>query len=217
MNRRDDKALPAPLDQESRVVAQDHTALKLWLRLLTCTTLIEASVSQRLRRGFASTLPRFDLLAQLYRAPEGLGMSELSRRLMVTGGNVTGLADQLEHEGILLREAVPGDRRAIRLRLTEVGRARFTEMAAAHESWVVSLMSDLSASEQRTLRALLGKLKSALHRDADQAPALAALAQATPETSDPAPTHAPSALRRSRIARAPTAPRTRSPNPSGDS
>ena len=210
MNRRDDKALPAPLDQESRVVAQDHTALKLWLRLLTCTTLIEASVSQRLRRGFASTLPRFDLLAQLYRAPEGLGMSELSRRLMVTGGNVTGLADQLEHEGFLVREAVPGDRRAIRLRLTEVGRTRFTEMAAAHESWVVSLMSDLSSTEQRTLRTLLGKLKSALHRDADPAPA-------AHEISDPEPAHAPPALRRARPTRASVTPRTRTPNPSGDS
>ena len=210
MNRRDDKALPAPLDQESRVVAQDHTALKLWLRLLTCTTLIEASVSQRLRRGFASTLPRFDLLAQLYRAPEGLGMSELSRRLMVTGGNITGLADQLEHEGFLLREAVPGDRRAIRLRLTAEGRARFTEMAAAHESWVVSLMSDLSPAEQRTLRALLGKLKSALHRDADQA-------QAILDTSDPEPTHAPPASRRARPARASATPRHRPRTPSGDS
>jgi DNA-binding MarR family transcriptional regulator len=167
MNRRDDKAALVPLDQESRVVAQDHTALKLWLRLLTCTTLIEASVSQRLRRGFGSTLPRFDLLAQLYRAPEGLRMSELSRRLMVTGGNITGLADQLEREGLLLREAVAGDRRAIRLKLTFEGRERFAEMASAHESWVVSLMAHLSAAEQRTLRDLLAKLKVGLHQEAE--------------------------------------------------
>ncbi len=167
MNKRDDRAALAPLDQESRVVAKDHTALKLWLRLLTCTTLIEASVSQRLRRGFGSTLPRFDLLAQLYREPEGLRMSELSRRLMVTGGNVTGLADQLEREGLLLREAVPGDRRAIRLMLTPSGRARFADMARAHESWVVSLMSELSATEQRTLRDLLGRLKTSLHQEGE--------------------------------------------------
>ena len=167
MNKRDDRAALAPLDQESRVVAEDHTALKLWLRLLTCTTLIEASVSQRLRRGFGSTLPRFDLLAQLYREPEGLRMSELSRRLMVTGGNVTGLADQLEREGLLLREAVPGDRRAIRLMLTPSGRARFADMARAHESWVVSLMSELSATEQRTLRDLLGRLKTSLHQEGE--------------------------------------------------
>lgn len=168
MNKREDtKASFTLLDQESRVVAHDHTALKLWLRLLTCTTLIEGSVSQRLKRGFSSTLPRFDLLAQLYRVPAGLRMSDLSRRLMVTGGNITGLADQLEHEGFLVREAVHGDRRAICLKLTDSGRARFAEMAHAHESWVVALMSSLSPTEQQTLLDLLGKLKLALHHDYD--------------------------------------------------
>jgi DNA-binding MarR family transcriptional regulator len=167
MNKREDStADPAPLDQESRVVARDPTSLKLWLRLLTCTTLIEASVSQRLRRRFASTLPRFDLLAQLDREPQGLRMSELSHRLMVTGGNITGLADQLEREGLLIREAVPGDRRAIRLRLTREGRNRFADMAREHEAWVIGLMSPLTTSEQQLLRDLLGKLKAGLHADA---------------------------------------------------
>jgi DNA-binding MarR family transcriptional regulator len=209
MNSGADKAQPEPLDQESRVVAQDHTALKLWLRLLTCTTLIEASVGQRLRRRFGSTLPRFDLLAQLYRTPDGLRMSELSRRLMVTGGNVTGLADQLEQEGLLLREAVPGDRRAIRLRLTPDGQARFAEMASAHESWVVSLLSDLGAAEQRTLLALLGKLKTGLHEDAE--PALLSHLSPAP---DPEPTPA---LRRPRSGRSPGTPRARRSTASGES
>lgn len=160
-------------------MARDHTALKLWLRLLTCTTLIEASVSQRLRRGFGSTLPRFDLLAQLDRAHEGLRMSELSRRLMVTGGNITGLADQLEHEGLLVREAVPGDRRAIRLKLTPEGKTRFAEMASEHETWVVALLSSLSHSEQRSLRDLLGKLKSGLHAEGASTSAAAAAARVT--------------------------------------
>jgi DNA-binding MarR family transcriptional regulator len=209
MNSGADKAQPEPLDQESRVVAQDHTALKLWLRLLTCTTLIEASVGQRLRRRFGSTLPRFDLLAQLYRTPDGLRMSELSRRLMVTGGNVTGLADQLEQEGFLLREAVPGDRRAIRLRLTPDGQARFAEMASAHESWVVSLLSDLGAAEQRTLLALLGKLKTGLHEDAE--PALLSHLSPAP---DPEPTPA---VRRARSGRSPGTPRARRSTASGES
>ena len=191
------------------MVAQDHTALKLWLRLLTCTTLIEASVSQRLRRGFGSTLPRFDLLAQLYRAPEGLRMSELSRRLMVTGGNVTGLADQLEHEGLLLREGVQGDRRAIRLRLTPEGQARFAEMASAHESWVVSLLSDLSTAEQRTLLTLLGKLKTGLHQDTEQSMVL---------STHSAPDHEPTpAVRRARSGRSPGTPRARRSTASGES
>jgi len=181
MNKREDtRALSAPLDQESRVVARDHTALKLWLRLLTCTTLIEASVSQRLRRGFGSTLPRFDLLAQLDRAPMGLRMSELSRRLMVTGGNITGIADQLEHEGLLVREAVPGDRRAIRLKLTPEGKARFADMATEHETWVVALLSSLSQSEQRSLRDLLGKLKTGLHAEGAPTGAATASTHATP-------------------------------------
>jgi DNA-binding MarR family transcriptional regulator len=208
MNSGADKAQPEPLDQESRVVAQDHTALKLWLRLLTCTTLIEASVGQRLRRRFGSTLPRFDLLAQLHRTPEGLRMSELSRRLMVTGGNVTGLADQLEQEGLLLREAVPEDRRAIRLRLTPDGKARFAEMASAHESWVVSLLSDLGAAEQRTLLALLGKLKTGLHEDAE--PALLSRLSPPPDR-EPTP-----ALRRPRPARSSGPLRARRPPPSGE-
>ncbi len=212
MDKRDDKALPAPLDQESRVVAQDHTALKLWLRLLTCTTLIEGSISQRLRRGFASTLPRFDLLAQLYRAPEGLRMSELSRRLMVTGGNVTGLADQLEREGLLLREAVPGDRRVIRLRLTNEGWVRFAEMAAAHESWVVSLISNLSAAEQRTLRTLLGKLKLGLHQDAEQESSASVPSSVVPDRTTASPT-----LHRSPTVRSADAfPRIRRTHSSGE-
>ncbi len=150
---------PSPLDHETRLQAHDHTALRLWLRLLTCTSLIEASVRQILRSEFESTLPRFDLLAQLERHPQGLRMSELSQRLMVTGGNITALADQLETEGLLRREPVSDDRRAIRLRLSAAGRKRFAEMAAGHERRVVSLFEVLSHDEQRQLLALLGRLK----------------------------------------------------------
>jgi len=155
-------APPPPPDHESRLSAHDHTALRLWLRLLTCTSLIEASVRQVLRDDFDSTLPRFDLLAQLDRHPQGLRMSELSQRLMVTGGNITALADQLEAEGLLHREPVSDDRRAIRLKLSGAGRRRFAEMAAGHERWVVSLFEGLATDEQRQLLALLAKLKPRL-------------------------------------------------------
>lgn len=153
---------PSPLDHETRLQADDHTALKLWMRLLTCTSLVESSVRQILRSDFESTLPRFDLLAQLDRHPQGLRMSELSQRLMVTGGNITALADQLEAEGLLRREPVRDDRRAIRLKLSAAGRRRFAEMAAGHERWVISLFKALSHDEQRQLLALLGKLKPGL-------------------------------------------------------
>src|SRR5262249_20722600 len=101
----------APLtDLESRVHDDHHDSLRLWLRLLTCTSLIEGRIRARLREAYATTLPRFDLMAQLERYPSGLTMGELSRRLMVTGGNVTGITDQLVDDGLVERRAIPGDR-----------------------------------------------------------------------------------------------------------
>ncbi|MGE0315595.1 MAG: MarR family winged helix-turn-helix transcriptional regulator [Lautropia sp.] len=158
-------SLDARPDHESRLAQDDHGALRLWLRLLTCTSLIEKTIRRRLQRDFASTLPRFDLLAQLERE-DGLRMSELSQRLMVTGGNVTGIADQLEREDWIRREPVSGDRRATRLRLTADGRARFDAMAVEHERWVEAMMGALTREEQADLRRLLGKLKQHLNRHA---------------------------------------------------
>ena len=123
-------------DRETIARAGDHRALRVWLRLLTCTQLIERRVRARLRERFATTLPRFDLMAQLERHPEGLKMSALSRRLMVTGGNVTAIVDQLEKEGLVERLAEPADRRAFCIRLTRAGDKSFAEMARAHEEWV---------------------------------------------------------------------------------
>lgn len=157
------------VDHETRLDDEDHFSLKLWLRILTCSNLIESRIRHHLRHDFDSTLPRFDLLAQLDRV-DGLKMSELSQRLMVTGGNVTGLADQLQHEGWLVREPVEDDRRATRLRLTEAGRARFADMARTHEGWVVGMLGCLSRDEQRQLHALLGKLKLGLRGDGAPAP-----------------------------------------------
>ena len=109
-------------DMEQRAHADHHASLRLWLRLLSCTTRIEDTIRQRLREQFGITLPRFDLMAQLEREPEGLTMGEVSRRMMVTGGNVTTIVDQLEREQLVQRSAVPGDRRAYHLTLTEAGR-----------------------------------------------------------------------------------------------
>ena len=126
-------------DLEYRLTDEHHESLRLWLRLLTCTTMIERAIRQRLRDRFDITLARFDLMAQLERAPAGLKMGELSRRLMVTGGNVTGLVDQLVGEGYVERRAVPADRRVHAVYLTPAGRARFAAMAAEHERWIVEL------------------------------------------------------------------------------
>jgi DNA-binding MarR family transcriptional regulator len=148
------------VDREFIARRDDHSALRIWLRLLTCTQLIERQVRSRLREEFATTLPRFDLMAQLDRYPEGLKMNELSRLLMVTGGNVTTIVDQLEKEGLVERLDEPDDRRAFRIRLTRRGEKSFAEMARQHEEWVVELLSGLSRRERDELLKLLAKLKS---------------------------------------------------------
>ncbi len=147
------------MDMEARGHSEHPEALRLWLRLLTCTQLVEKQVRTQLREQFDTTLPRFDLMAQLERSPEGLKMNELSRRMMVTGGNVTGITDQLVNEGLVERVEVAGDRRAYRVKLTARGRKQFDEMAHRHEGWIVAAFEGLSAREIESLHRLLGKVK----------------------------------------------------------
>jgi DNA-binding MarR family transcriptional regulator len=149
-------------DHETRVDDGDHMALRLWLRLLSCTNRIEAPLRSRLRERFGGSLPRFDLMAQLDRHPDGLKMRELSERLMVTGGNVTGLTDRLVAEGLVERRDDPDDRRACTVRLTREGRRQFRFMAREHERWVATLFDGLDAGAQAELFRLLGLLKRAL-------------------------------------------------------
>ncbi len=113
----------------------------------------------RLRERFDTTLPRFDLMSQLWRYPGGLKMNELSRHMMVTGGNVTGIVDPLEKEGMVERTPEPADRRAYRVRLTKAGRKAFAEMARTHEEWIVELLAGFSRKEHTEIYKLLGKLK----------------------------------------------------------
>ena len=153
---------PQERDLESRVTGDDHQALKLWLRLLSCANRVERVIRHRLRRDFGTTLPRFDLLAQLERHPDGLSMREISQRLMVTGGNITGITDQLEAEGLVLREAHPSDRRSFSVKLTPTGRRQFKRMARTHEQWVVELLDGWSPKEKTQLYALLAGLKQHL-------------------------------------------------------
>jgi DNA-binding MarR family transcriptional regulator len=154
-------------DRESRVGDDHHESLRLWLRLLTCTLMIERAVRARLRDRFVITLARFDLMAQLERHPHGLRMGELSRRLMVTGGNVTGLTRELVEEGLVERRVAPGDRRSYSVRLTAKGKRAFDAMAAEHERWVEVMMSGLAPAERERLYALLGRLKTSMReRDA---------------------------------------------------
>jgi DNA-binding MarR family transcriptional regulator len=150
---------PEPSGPDARATGGERDALKLWLRLLACSTALETEVRRRLRARFQVTLSRFDYMAQLYRYPEGLRMNELSRHLMVTGGNVTGLTDELEKLGWVQRHTAAADRRACVLTLTAQGRNRFQDMAREHEAWVTELLGGLRAAERRMLHDLLGRLR----------------------------------------------------------
>ncbi|MCS6627105.1 MarR family transcriptional regulator [Roseibacterium beibuensis] len=145
-------------------------SLRLWLRLLTCTTTVEQTIAQRLRDEFGSTLPRFDMLSALDRAGEaGLTMGEVSRMLMVSNGNVTGLARRLKTDGLI--EHLPGaDRRVQRVRLTTLGRARFAAMARAHEHWIETLLADLTTAEADDLTRLLEQTKRSLRAATHEEP-----------------------------------------------
>jgi DNA-binding MarR family transcriptional regulator len=117
--------------------------LRVWLRMLSTTKLVTQEIRRRLRSEFGATLPQFDLLAQLYREPEGLRLGEISKRTMVTNGNITGLVERLEADGLLVRETPGDDRRVTVARLTEQGRKTFAEMARVHETWLGEMMADV--------------------------------------------------------------------------
>jgi DNA-binding MarR family transcriptional regulator len=153
------KLIDSPVDAETRIRDDHHLSVRLWLRLLSCTNRIESIVRQKMQATFQTTLPRFDLMAQLERAHQGLKMSELSQRMMVTGGNVTGITDGLEKEGLVVREVDANDRRVYRVRLTAEGQRQFRRMAAEHEQWILELFDGLSTRHKQQLAELLGELK----------------------------------------------------------
>jgi DNA-binding MarR family transcriptional regulator len=152
-----------PRDAETRVAERpaDHVVeLRLWLRLLTCTTMIEDEVRRRLREQFDTTLPRFDLLAQLDKMPDGITLGELSQRMMVTNGNVTGLVDRLVTEGLIARRASPRDRRVQIVRLTAAGRRTFRTMARANGDWISEVFAGLDTDDIEAMMRLLTKTKA---------------------------------------------------------
>lgn len=150
---------PAP-DRETAMSKDDRLDLRVWFRLLTCATLIERGAREGLRAEFGITLPRFDLLSQLDRAESGLTMGELSRRLMVTNGNVTGLIDRLVEEGLVERRPSPSDRRAQLVRLTAAGKSAFDAMIPNHQAFIAQRFAGLARGELAELHRLLGKLKA---------------------------------------------------------
>ena len=152
-------------DHETRLVESDHHSLKLWLRLLTCSSLIEKKLRDELRLSFDMTLPRFDFLSQLERAPDGLTMGELSKRMMVSGGNISGIAAQLVDEGLIDRCQVPNNRRTFIVTLTQKGRNEFETIAKAHERWVIEMLGQLDQDDVNQLMNLLLKVKNTVLTD----------------------------------------------------
>jgi DNA-binding MarR family transcriptional regulator len=149
-------ALARALD---RPEPQSKRRLRLWLRLYAASSVIEREMRRFLRMRFATTLPRFDLMAALERAPEGLTMGELSRRLMVSGGNVTSIVAGLERDGLVCRRRPASDLRTSYVALTELGRAAFMAMAAEHERWIDELLADVTDADVDALTDLLAELK----------------------------------------------------------
>jgi len=153
------------IDAETKVAQDpaDHKAeLRLWLRLLTCSRLIENEVRRRLRRDFDFTLSRFDLLAQLDKAKDGMVLGEVSKRLMVSPGNVTSLVERLIESGHISRSASARDGRVQFIRLTEKGRRDFRQMALAHGDWIGEMFREMSKSEMDALMQSLAALKQSV-------------------------------------------------------
>ncbi len=139
-----------------------HRELRLWLRMLTSTSMLEKQIRERLRTEFNTTLPRFDVMAAVYRCKEGLRMGELSRWLMVSNGNVTGIINRLADEGLIRREQRPDDKRSTYVALTGKGEREFEAMSASHEGWMRSFFAGLSEAEMLTLQDLLGRVKESV-------------------------------------------------------
>lgn len=156
------EAIPVQ-DLETLARGGDALAVRVWLRMLACSTMIENDIRSLVHGRFHTTLPRFDALAQLERAPDGLAMGELSRRMMVTNGNVTGLVARLVREGLVDRVENPSDRRASVVRLTAAGRAAFAAMTPVHHDRLEALFAGMGRVELEALLALLGNLKQSLH------------------------------------------------------
>lgn len=152
------------IDAETKIAdaqGDEHDQLRLWLRLFSVARLIENEVRRRLLQEFDTTFPRFDILSQVERAPDGLNLGELSQRLMVSPGNITAVIKRLVEDGLILREQNPADRRESFIHMTPLGRAAFAEMAAAHEGWIRSLTAGLDPAETRQMLGLLRKMKGA--------------------------------------------------------
>ncbi len=147
--------MPEPLNKKND--AQGKDALRMWLRLLNCESMVEQYLRTRLREHYAITLPQFDVLAKLDYMGSALTMSELSNHLMVSNGNITGVVDRLVRDGLVERSATPDDRRVQLISLSKKGGKEFRQMAAAHENWIREIFESIDNTSMREITDLLSE------------------------------------------------------------
>ncbi|WP_326522980.1 MarR family winged helix-turn-helix transcriptional regulator [Sphingomonas sp.] len=154
--------MPPKIREKHDGALAGETDVRVWLRLLSCTTIIEKRLRRRLTDQFDTTLPRFDVMAVLERQPTGVRMGELSRALLVSNGNVTAVVRQLEHAGLVSTRLAADDKRSSIVALTEEGRSHFADLASAHHEWIKAMFSGMPRADQLALYRLLATLKASI-------------------------------------------------------
>ena len=158
------------VDQRLEHIPHEKEGLRLWLRIVSCTQMVEQEIRTMLRVKFDMTLPRFELLSALDRVADGLTMGELSRWLMVSKGNVTGIAERLSEDGFIVREPTPTDRRSFVVTLTDKGRKAYKEMELEYEQLLEKLFDDLSPDDSDMFTGMLAKIKESVEELGRQDP-----------------------------------------------
>jgi DNA-binding MarR family transcriptional regulator len=149
-------------------IPRDKDGLRLWLRIVACTQMVEQEIRIMLREKYAMTLPRFELLAALDRVPDGLTMGELSRWLMVTKGNITGIAERLSEDGFIKRQPTPTDRRSFVVTLTPRGRKLFKQMETEYERLLDEVFAEISIDDFDSFTGVLAKVKEVIETIREQ-------------------------------------------------
>ena len=156
------------VEQKLEQIPSEKEGLRLWLRIVSCTQMVEQEIRTMLRDKFDTTLPRFELLSALDRVPDGLSMGELSSWLMVTKGNVTGIAERLSEDGFIKRNPTPTDRRSFCVTLTPKGKKLYKEMEEEYELLLDRLFSDVSLDDSDTFTGVLAKIKEVVEEIREQ-------------------------------------------------
>lgn len=150
------------VEQKLQHIPREKEGLRLWLRIVSLTQMVELQIRALLREKFDSTLPRFELLSALDRVPDGLTMGELSQWLMVTKGNVTGIAERLSEDGFIKRHPTPTDRRSFCVTLTPKGKKLYKEMEAAYEDLLDKMFSEVSLDDSDMFTGVLAKVRDSI-------------------------------------------------------